>query len=89
MFSFKSKIQHVCINYILKKCLKNILIKNINMLVKFEAVKKQRAINYITLFCSLCVRHAQIVKKGLSAAHSIFVLLRHTCETQTGEKSYP
>ena len=28
-------------------------------------------------------------KKGLSAAHSIFVLLRHTCETQTGEKSYP
>ena len=34
------------------------------MLVKFEAVKKQRAINYITLFCSLCVRHTQIVKKG-------------------------
>ena len=33
------------------------------MLVKFEAVKKQRAINYITLFCSLCVRHTQIVKK--------------------------
>ena len=51
------------------------------MLVKFEAVKKQRAINYITLFCSLRVRHTQIVKKGLSAAHSIFVLLRHTCET--------
>ena len=40
-------------------------------------------------FCSLCVRHRQIGKKGLSAAHSIFVLLRHTCETQTGEKSYP
>ena len=31
----------------------------------------------------------KLEKKGLSAAHSIFVLLRHTCETQTGEKSYP
>ena len=51
-----------------------------------KAVKKQRAVNYVTLVCSLCVRHRQIVTKGLSAAHSIFVLLKHTYKPKQVKK---
>ena len=43
--------------------------KSLSDLIK--AVKKQSAVNYVTLVCSFCVRQRKIVTKGPSAAHSI------------------